>query len=55
MLFAFISFKNSRIPYSDPRVKPEDDIVGNSRIPRIILEFLRMNLEFLEIASLRSQ
>ena len=24
---------NSRIPYRDPRVKPEDDIVGNSRIP----------------------
>ena len=32
----------SRIPYRDPRVKPEDDIVWNSRIP---------NLEFLEIAS----
>ena len=30
----FISFKNSRIPYRDPRVKPEDDIVGNSRIPK---------------------
>ena len=51
----FISFKNSRIPYSDPRVKLGDDIVGNSRILRINLEFLRMNLEFLEIASLRSQ
>ena len=25
--------ENSRIPYRDPRVKPEDDIVGNSRIP----------------------
>ena len=24
---------NSRIPYRDPRVKPEDDIVGNSKIP----------------------
>ena len=24
---------NSKIPYRDPRVKPEDDIVGNSRIP----------------------
>ena len=61
---------NFRIPtIRDPRVKPEDDIVGNSRIPRIKskiprinleflrinLEFLRMNLEFLEIASLRSQ
>ena len=34
MLFAFISFKNSRIPYSDPPVKLRDDIVGNSRIPK---------------------
>ena len=25
--------KNSIIHYRDPRVKPEDDIVGNSRIP----------------------
>ena len=33
-VFAFISFKNSKIPYRDPRVKPEDDIVGNSRIPK---------------------
>ena len=33
----------SRIPYRDPRVKPEDDIVWNSRIP---------NLELLEIASI---
>ncbi|MCI7103830.1 MAG: hypothetical protein MR927_06560, partial [Campylobacter sp.] len=32
----------------DPPVKLGDGIVGN-------LEFLRMNLEFLEIASLRSQ
>ena len=31
--------ENSRIPYRDPRVKPEDDIVGNSRIPKINLEF----------------
>ncbi|MCI7447396.1 hypothetical protein [Campylobacter sp.] len=30
---------NSRIPYRDPRVKPEDDIVTNSRIPSINLEF----------------
>ena len=43
-----------------PWVKPEDDIVGNSRIPRINLEFLKdcfaslamtKILEFLEIAS----
>ena len=44
----------------DPRVKPEDDIVRNSRIPSAnlefpkhnflgILEFLRQNLEFLRI------
>ena len=33
--FAFISFKNSRIPYSDPRVKLRDDIVGNSKIPNL--------------------
>ena len=26
--------KNFRIPYRDPLVKPEDDIAGNSRIPR---------------------
>ncbi|MDY5304551.1 MAG: hypothetical protein SPH02_06520, partial [Campylobacter sp.] len=26
--------KEFRIPYRDPRVKPEDDIVGNSRIPK---------------------
>ncbi|MDY4450737.1 MAG: hypothetical protein SPE37_01245, partial [Campylobacter sp.] len=25
--------KEFRIPYRDPWVKPEDDIVGNSRIP----------------------
>ena len=31
--------ENSRIPYRDPRVKPEDDIVGNSRIPKANLEF----------------
>ena len=25
--------ENSKIPYRDPRVKPEDDIVRNYRIP----------------------
>ena len=57
--------KEFRILYRDPRVKPEDDIVTISRIPRLnsripkinsriprqkslgILEFLRINLEFL--------
>ena len=45
--------------HRDPRVKPEDDIVGNFRIPKLefpkksknsklrILEFLRKKLEFL--------
>ena len=27
--------ENSRIPYRDPRVKLGDDIVGNSRIPKL--------------------
>ena len=27
--------ENSRIPYRDPRIKLGDDIVGNSRIPKI--------------------
>ena len=27
--------RNSKIPYRDPRVKPEDDIVGNSKIPNL--------------------
>ena len=26
--------KEFRIPYRDPLVKPEDDIVGNSKIPK---------------------
>ena len=33
--------KNSRIPDRDPRVKPEDDIVGNSRIPKTKSRILR--------------
>ena len=28
--------EKSRIPYRDPRGKPEDDIVGNSRIPNYL-------------------
>ena len=27
--------RNSKIPYRDPRVKPEEDIVGNSKIPNL--------------------
>ena len=40
--FVFISFKNSRIPYRDPRVKSGDNTrLGNSRILSLgILEFL---------------
>ena len=49
--------ENSKIPYRDPRVKSEDDIVGNSRIPKAksriprqkllgILEFLKHKIIF---------
>ena len=44
-VFAFISFKNSKIPYRDPQLKPGDDIVRlvclrnskilNSKIPSL--------------------
>ena len=34
-LEAFCVYRNSRIPYRDPREGPEDDIVGNSRIPKL--------------------
>ena len=38
--------ENSRIPYRDPQLKPEDDIVGNFRIPktRIPTKFPRLIL-----------
>ena len=49
-LKAFCVYRNSRIPYRDPHRYPprglRDDIVRNSRISRLNLEFL--NLEFLE-------
>ena len=34
MAFAFISFKNSKIPYRYPPKWLGDDIVGNFRIPK---------------------
>ena len=37
---------NSKIPYRDPRVKPEDDIVENSRIPRDCFASLAMTAIF---------
>ena len=35
--------------HRDPRVKPEDDIVGNSRIPRGFCVYRLGILEFLKI------